>query len=52
MLFDVDFPYVHLEENPTNVRVGEFGFMNPVPLSKPPYPPGPWYEAYWAGMMK
>ena len=36
----------------TSNRVGEFGFMNPVPPVKPPHPPGPWYGAYWAGMMK
>ena len=36
----------------TSNRVGEFGFMNPTPPVKPPHPPGPWYGAYWAGMMK
>ena len=52
MWFESDFPYIYLDINPTSNRVGEFGFMNPVPPIKPPYPSGPHYGAYWTGLNK
>ena len=52
MVLGDDFAYTNINDNMTNIRVGEFGFMNPVPPMKPPHPPGPWPGTYWAGLSK